>query len=507
MGHFIHLGALDWAILISYVVVLSGIGFWAARRAKKNTDDYFLAGRSIPSFVTWASFVATCLSAVTFIGAPAEGYSSDFRYLLSNPGDIAATFFIAYAFLPHFQRLRVTSIYEAIGRRFGSSVRTLSSAYFLITRLLASTVRVVAVAKVLEVVSGGELSYQSSVLIIVGLILAYATLGGGRAVAWTDTIQFFLLIGGALAALFYLVTHIPGGVSTIVSLGRHAVRPDGTVYNKFNFLNLLSPPNLGILGLMVIWGFFNSSAAYGTDQDMVQRLLSCRDEKGARLSLMFWGILNVPIVFLFLSIGASLYAYAHFHPAFVAGMKDPDHVFPRFILMVVPSGLRGLLLAAVFSAAMGSADSAMASLATSFVVDFYRPFINPESSEDQSLKASKISFLGFGFFFIIFAMVLRRLDNLLWMAFRITALTYGPLLGIFLVAILTGWKIKGRKLNILALSTTFFTAVMAVAAWILTLHGAEGFWKNLHQTYWPLYVVFGALFVVVGAYWMREKNT
>ena len=104
-------------------------------------------------------------------------------------------------------------------------------------------------------------------------------------------------------------------------------------------------------------------------------------------------------------------------------------------------------------------------------------------------------------------MVLRRLDNLLWMAFRITALTYGPLLGIFLVAILTGWEIKGRKLNILALSTTFFTAVMAVAAWILTLRGAEGFWRNLHQTYWPLYVVFGALFVVVGAYWMREKNT
>ena len=105
---------------------------------------------------------------MTFIGTPAEGYSSDFRYLLSSLGDIAATFFIAYAFLPHFQKLRVTSIYEAIGRRFGSSARTLSSAYFLMTRLLASTVRVVAVAKVLEVVSGGELSYSSSVLIIVG---------------------------------------------------------------------------------------------------------------------------------------------------------------------------------------------------------------------------------------------------------------------------------------------------------------------------------------------------
>ncbi len=506
MRHSIHLGGFDWAILIAYVAIISGIGFWAARRVKKNTDDYFLAGRSIPSFVTWASFVATCLSAVTFIGVPAEGYSSDFRYLLSSPGDIAATFFIAYAFLPYFQKLRVTSIYEAIGLRFGSSVRTLSSAYFLITRLLASTVRVVAVAKVLEVVSGGGLSYSNSVLIIVGFILVYATLGGGRAVAWTDTIQFFLLIGGALAALFYLLTHIPGGVLTVIALGRHAVKPDGTVYNKFNFLNLLSPPNLGILALMMIWGFFNSSAAYGADQDMVQRLLACRDEKGARLSLMMWGLSSVPIVFVFLSIGASLYAYAHFHPGLISGMRDSDHIFPRFILTAVPNGLRGLLLAAVFSAAMGSADSAMASLSTSFIIDFYVPLINPALSEENRLKASKISFLIFGVFFIAFALLLRHLDNLLWLAFRITAFTYGPLFGIFIVAILTGWRLKGRNLSILAISTSFLTVVMAAIAWIETLHGAQGFWKNLHETYWPLYVVFGSLLVVFGAYLFREKG-
>jgi SSS family transporter len=500
----IHLGIFDWLILLGYVALLSAIGFWAARRAKTTTEDYFLAGRSIPSFVTWASFVATCLSAVTFIGTPAEGYSSDFRYLLSNPGDIAATFFIAYIFLPHFQKLKVTSIYEAISIRFGSSVRSLCSGYFLITRLLASTVRVVAIAKVLEVVSGGGFSYETSVFVIVGIVLCYATLGGGRAIAWTDLLQFVLLIGGAIAALIYTVIHVPGGVSGIIDAGRHAIKPDGTIYNKFNFLDLLSRPNLEIFCLMVLWGFFNSSASYGTDQDMVQRLLACRNEKGARLSLVFWGLSSVPIVFLFLSIGASLYAYAQVHPAFVMGMRDPDHVFPRFILTVMPSGLRGLLLAAVASAAMGSADSAMAALSTVFILDFYRPLFNPKASEKQMLKVSKLSFLAFGAFFIVFALLLRRLDNLLWLAFRITAFTYGPLLGIFSVAILTGWKIRGQRLIALAGTSTVGVSSLAMVAWIKTLHGSKYFWRDLHQTYWPLYVVFGTLFVFIGAYLLKE---
>lgn len=507
MSFGIHLGTLDWLILLGYVALLSSIGFWAARRAKKTTDDYFLAGRSIPSFVTWASFVATCLSAVTFIGSPAEGYSSDFRFLLSNPGDIAATFFIAYVFLPHFQKLKVTSIYEAISIRFGNSVRSLCSGYFLVTRLLASTVRVVAIAKVLEVVSAGGLSYAACVVIVVGVVLCYATLGGGRAIAWTDLLQFILLIGGALAALIYIVFHVPGGVDGIIEVGRHAVRPDGTVYNKFNFLDLFSHANFGILCLMILWGFFNSSASYGTDQDMVQRLLACRDEKGARLSLIFWGLSSVPIVFLFLSIGASLYAYAQFHPAFVFGMKDPDHVFPRFILTVMPSGLRGLLLAAVASAAMGSADSAMAALSTAFIMDFYRPFINPVASQKEMVKVSKLSFFIFGIFFIVFALIFRRLDNLLWLAFRITAFTYGPLLGLFSIAILTQWNIKGSRLVFLAGTSTAALGSLAMIAWLKTIQGAHGFWQALHQTYWPLYVVCGTLFVFLGAYLLKESSS
>jgi SSS family solute:Na+ symporter len=502
----IHLDVLDGAILLAYVVILASIGWWAARRTQQTTEDYFLAGRSIPWLITTASFFATCISALTFIGTPAEGYSSDYRYLLSNPGDILATIFIAQVFLPHFQSLRVTSIYEAVNIRFGQEVRTLCTGYFLLTRTLASTVRIVAIAKVLEVVTGGALTYPQSVGLVIFAILAYTTLGGGRAIAWTDTLQFVLFMLGAGSALGYIVTHVPGGIHGIIEAGRHAVRPDGSTYNKFNFLEMFKPANLSLLGLMVVWGFFNSSATYGADQDMAQRLLACKDPKKARWSLMIWGLAGIPITFLFLSIGASLYAYAQVHPELIQGMKDPDHIFPRFILTTMPMGLRGLLLAAIASAAMGSADSALASLATAFTMDIYKPRWGQRTNEARHVKVSKMTFVGFGMLFMIFALLLKNLDNVLWLAFRMLAFTYGPLLGLFLIAILTDWKLSARKIIPLMLTPTFLFLCLALYAWHATSSGtASPFWVDLHKTYWRLYIVAGTLFVPAAAWALKEK--
>ncbi|MFA6003150.1 MAG: sodium/solute symporter [Elusimicrobiota bacterium] len=506
MGETLHLGRLDAVILIGYVVMLASIGWWAAHRTHKTTEDYFLANRSIPWLVTTASFMATCISALTFIGTPAEGYGSDFRYLLSNPGDILATIFIAMVFLPHFQKLRVTSIYQATAERFGQSVRTTCSGYFLITRSLASTVRIVAIAKVLEVVSNGSISYPLCVGIVVLGILAYTTMGGGRAIAWTDLMQFTLLITGALSALYYIVSQVPGGVAAIVETGKHAVAADGTIYNKFNFLELYKWENLSILILMVVWGFFNSSAAYGTDQDMMQRLLACNDNRKARWSLMLVGLVSIPIALLFLSIGVGLYAYAQVHPELIAGMRDNDHIFPRFILTVMPHGLRGLLLAAVASAAMGSADSALASLSTAFTLDFYKPFWGKDADEQKMVRVSKLSFVGFGLFFMVCAMLLKNLDNLLWLAFRIITFTYGPLLGIFCVTIMTDWKLSARKVIGLMLTPTVITFSLAMIAWWMSTHGGGGIWVPLHKTYWRLYSIFGTLFVPLGAWLLRDRD-
>ncbi|MDD2773158.1 MAG: sodium/solute symporter [Elusimicrobiales bacterium] len=502
----LHLGFLDSAVLIGYVAILASIGWWAARRTAKTTDDYFLASRSIPWLVTAASFTATCISALTFIGTPAVGYSGDYRYLLSNPGDMIAVFFIALVFLPHFQKLRVTSIYQAVAERFGPGARTTCSAYFLVTRTLASTVRIVAIAKVLEVVSGGGLSYNYCVVIVIAGILAYTTIGGGRAIAWTDLMQFTLLTSGAVIALVYIINHVPGGVPTIMDLGKHAVKPDGTVYNKFNFLEMFTPANLGLLVVMTLWGTFNSSAAYGTDQDMAQRLLACNNNRKARWSLILTGIIGIPIAFTFLSIGVGLYAYAHFHPELIAGMTDPDHVFPRFILNVMPHGLRGLMLAAVASAAMGSADSALASLSTVFIMDFYKPFWGKGDSEARIVKISKISFVGFGLLFLVFALCLSKLDSLLWLAFRLVSFTYGPLLGIFCVAVMTNWKLSTWKVLPLMLTPTLLTFGTSMTAWWMATHGGGHFWQELHGNYWQFYIMFGALFVPFGAWLLRENR-
>jgi Na+/proline symporter len=269
---------------------------------------------------------------------------------------------------------------------------------------------------------------------------------------------------------------------------------------------MYKPSNLGLMALMTIWGFFNSSAAYGTDQDMVQRLLSCNDNRKARWSLMAWGLAGIPITFLFLSIGVGLYAYARVHPELIAGMTDNDHIFPRFILGVMPHGLRGLLLAAVASAAMGSADSALASLSTAFTMDFYKPFWGKGQPEEKVVKVSKLSFVGFGLFFMVCAMCLKSMDNLLWLAFRLIAFTYGPLLGIFVVTIMTDWKLSPRKVLGLMLVPTVLTFAMAMAAWYMSTHGGGHFWTELHGTYWRLYTIFGTLFVPVGAWLLKEDD-
>jgi SSS family transporter len=490
------LGWLDGSILLAYLSALAAIGWWAARRTKRTTEDYFLAGRSIPWLVTLASFAASCISALSFVGTPAEGYASDYRYLLSNPGDIAACLFVAAVFLPRFQKLGLTSIYQAVEVRFGPSVRTACSAYFIVTRTLASTVRIVAIAKVLEVVSGGSLAYAHCVALVLLVILSYATLGGGRAVAWTDLLQFTLLMGGASGALAYLVRAVPGGAAAIIDAGRAA--------HKFNFLELFRPGNLSLLALMIVWALFNSTATYGADQDMAQRLLACNDPRKARWSLLGWGLLGIPINFLFLSIGTALFAYAKAFPAFTAGMTDPDHVFPRFILTAMPHGLRGLLLAAVASAAMGSADSALASLSTAFTLDFYKPFVGRGKSEAQLVKVSKASFFGFGVVFFALALGMKDLDRLLWLAFRLISFTYGPMLGLFLVALLTDWELEPGKLLALLFSTTAALLALGAAAWRLSPHG--GFWGELHATWWRLYIVAGALAVPAACAVMRDRS-
>ena len=499
-------GALDTSVLLLYCTALATIGWWAARKRAVTTDEYFLAGRSIPWLVTTASFLATCISALTFVGTPSEGYGGDFRYMFSNVGDIAASVFVALVLLPFYQSHKVTSIYEAIERKMGRTVRSACSGYFILTRTLASTVRIVAIAKVLEVVSGGALSFPVCVIATVAAILLYTTAGGGRAIAWTDLMQFTLLIGGGVVALFYIAAHVPGGFGAIVDAGRHAVKPNGTVYDKFNFLELLKPENLGLFFLLAIWGFFNSSAAYGTDQDMVQRLLACNDEKKARWSMIISGLISIPISGLFLFIGVGLYAYAKVHPELIAGMTDNDHIFPRFILTTMPPGLRGLLLAAVASAAMGSSDSALASLTTAFTVDFYKPYFSKGADEASLVRSSKKFFVGFGVLFIVFALLMRSLDNLLWLAFRMVAFTYGPLLGTTVVATMTNWKVDGRKVLGLMLGCTALTLSLGITAWWLTTHGSTSvFWTQLHGTYWRLYVIFGALAVPAGCWVLRER--
>jgi Na+/proline symporter len=216
-------------------------------------------------------------------------------------------------------------------------------------------------------------------------------------------------------------------------------------------------------------------------------------------------LISIPISGLFLFIGVGLYTYAKTHPALIAGMTDNDHIFPRFILTTMPAGLRGLLLAAVASAAMGSTDSALASLTTAFTVDFYQPYFGKGKSDAELVASSKKFFVFFGVLFVVFALLMRSLDNLLWLAFRMVSYTYGPLLGTILVATMTNWKVDGKKVLGLMLGCTFLTFGLAMTAkWQVDHATVSAFWTKLNADYWRLYVIFGALAVPAGCWLMKE---
>lgn len=502
MNTALTLAPLDVAVLLAYFGTLAGIGVWAARRAGRNTEDYFLASRSIPWLITAASFLATCISALTFINVPAEGYASDYRYMFSIPGDIAATLFVASFFLPAYQKLGVTSIYEVMAQRFGRGMHTTCASYFLVTRTLASTVRIASIAKVVEVVSGYSISYAGCLALVLLVILSYTTLGGGRAIAWTDTVQAVLLIGGACVALVYIAAQVKGGFAGVIAAGSDAVKLESgkpVHYNKFTFLE----PFNWVVYISFFFGFFGSCAAYGADQDMVQRLLACNDPRKARWSLVLYGLASIPITMLFLTLGVALYAYSLDHPALVAGMSESNHVFPRFIVHVMPAGLRGLLLAALASAAMGSADSALAALATAFTVDLYRT-----DDQERALLVSKLSYVGFGVLFFVLALPFRHVESLLWLAFRIVTYTYGPLLGAFFVALLTDWKMQQRTMIGLMLAGSCVTIGLDVVAYLVVNVGGatSGFWFYLSTELWKLYVPAQSLGILAGAYLLRRRD-
>ena len=304
--------------------------------------------------------------------------------------------------------------------------------------------------------------------------MVYTFFGGIRAVMWTDVLQFGIFMCGAWLAFGLLVSQIDGGWSGMLEIARTATTKDNTPIDKTQTF----------FWAAVLCGLFQSMAAFGTDQDMTQRMLTCRKPSLAKRGLILTGLIDFPVVFTFLLIGLALYALKT-QTGFAAGIKDTDHVFPTFIVTYLPVGIKGLMLAAVFAAAMSSLDSALSALSSSAVVDLYKTYVKPDASDRHYLRVSRLFVVVFAILLVAFAWAVKDIGGVLTLAFKSVSYTYGGLLGVFLLGLLTK---RGQNVtNVIAMVSSVGVVVLLRNATPVAWH-----WMIIIGTVWTF--GFGVIF-------------
>jgi SSS family transporter len=408
---------IDFAILVLY---LAGITLFGARfrRGQKNLRDYFLGGRTAPWWALGLSIVATETSTLTIISTPGIAYGGNLGFLQLVLGYLVARVLLCVVLIPQYFQGEFYTAYQLLEKRFGARMKSAAAIVFLATRALAEGVRISAIGKVVSVAFGtGE---RVSILIVAVLTLFYTFEGGMRAVIWTDVIQFALYIIGSVAAFFLLLHKIPGGWSEVTQAAAAA----GGKLRVFDYAFSLTQSYTfwsGVLG-----GTFLTMASHGTDQTLVQRLLAARNERDSKKALLASGVIVFVQFALFLVIGVMLFAYAQFHSLPVPG-GDPDRIFPQFIVHDMPVGLTGLVLASIFAIAMSNASGSLNSLASSSIIDLGAQRVDT----DHPLRRSRRMTLVWGGVLVLLGLI--RWGPVLVAGLTITSITYGALLGVFLL--------------------------------------------------------------------------
>src|SRR5438876_4144333 len=472
--------AIDSAVLLLYFVLIISIGLYMGRK-EEDLKDFALGGRRIPWWAVLASLIAAETSAGTFFGTPGEGFTHrNYTYLQLAIGTIIARILVSYIFIKPYYDYKVYSIYEYLTARFGVATKNAASAVFMITRLLASGARLyfaaIALALAYEMISGAKPDQMQTLWIYIGSTIAiviltaiYTTLGGIKAVIWTDLIQASIMIGSAFIALGLLYSAIPGGFHEIAQ--RH-----GGFHLSDLITTGLDPAKHGwdrIKGMFeieytifagLIGSTFITMGTHGTDQDMVQRMLTAPDVRRSRRSLILSGLADIPIAFTFISIGILLWVYYQAHPDPTLP-KTPNETFCHFILYQMPFGMRGLLIAGIFATAMGSLSTAINALATSFTRDWYEPYLIPGSTAEQSLRAVRWATVGFSILMIVVAsttsylVIVHPNVRIIPIVLGIFGYTYGSLLGVFLCGMFT--KRRGNNAgNISAMIAGFIVVAI-----------------------------------------------
>jgi solute:Na+ symporter, SSS family len=471
---------LDAVVVIAYFAVILGIGL--AQRSKSGSVEGFALGdRQTPWWAVLASILAAEISAATFLGAPESGYvKGNWTYAQFAIGTILARIIVSFLFIPLFYRHGVVSLYEYLGTRFGPRSRTWASATFLVTRVLAMGTRLYVSAIIL--VLGWQLAvgrpvgawekfaiFGAAVVLVTALTAIYTSVGGIRAVIWTDFIQVGVLVAALGFSIWFLLTRLPGGWETATAqmkepyfwdVAKPAADPGAWAWIK----NVLTSEYT--IWAAIIGSTFVTMATHGIDQDTVQRMLTAKNRRESAKATILSGFVDLPVVCSFILVGILVAAFYQSGEAKLPGDVSNREAFPYFILTQMPAGMRGLVIAGIMATAMGSLSTALNAMGTSFARDFVLPRREArgavtEAERVRVLRWSTVLFAGF--------IVLVGLATAAYMAFNPTAaiiplvlgilgFTFGSLLALFLLAVST--RTRGNDFgNVVAMIAGFVAVV------------------------------------------------
>ena len=470
---------LDLGVLVLYMVGVSALGAWLGR-ASAGGSDYFLGGRNLPWWAVMLSVVATETSTLTFLSIPGIAYLGTLAFLQVALGYLVGRIVVARILLPAYYRGELTTAYALLETRFGAPVRRYASGIFMITRLLADSVRLFATAIPLALITGW--SYPASILVLGAATLVYTYLGGIKAVVWVDALQMALYVAGGAIAVLLLDGAVAGGWGAILDQAGSA--------GKLAVLDFSASPGVAYtFWAGLVGGGFLSMASHGADQLIVQRLLTCRSERDSRRALIGSGFAVIAQFALFLFVGLGLWAFYQGRP-----FESSDEIFARFIIDEMPAGLRGLLVAGVVAAAMSSLSSSINSLASATAYDFWAP-ITGRTGDRSVLAAGRVFTLGWAGLLVAGAIVFIPLSQgtaAVEVALAAASMAYGGLLGAFaLAASRAGSRVT--QAGVIAGMTAGVAVVVAIWATARDLVA------------WPWFVLIGLVVTVAVGVLLRRR--
>ena len=443
---------LDLIVLGAYLGAVVALGFRFSRR-QRSIQDYFLTGKRVPWWALLGSIVATETSTVTFISVPGYAFTGDLTFLQLALGYAAGKVVVAAVLIPGFFREDFLTAYQALASRFGSIVGRLTASIFLTTRALSDGFRLFAtglvLAAVLETLPVAATTADSlmpgldqSAALLVGAVvvigattLAYTLLGGMSAVIWTDVAQLVVYVPGAGVAMLILLGKIPGGWYEAFTLAQSAGK-----LTVFDFATDVTHSYTFWSGL--VGGMFLTAATHGADQMFVQRYLCSGSPKEASRALVWSGVVVFVQFTLFLVIGLLLWVYYTAHApngltaVMVEGVVQTDRVLPLFMMTHLPTGIRGIVVAAIVAAAMSTLSSSLNSSAASTVGDFYIPLTQGARSARHYLRVSRWATVVWSLIQLAVAVLAIELSSrVVDEVLGIQSFTGGLMLGVFLLAL------------------------------------------------------------------------